>query len=58
LWALGFANDVIKGPDIGPKSGGCTLWQHTSEGSVPGIAGNVDLSRFVGPRATFDAPRL
>ena len=27
---------------------GWTLWQHSSTGSVPGIAGKVDLDRFNG----------
>jgi lysozyme len=37
---------------------GLTLWQHTDQGSCPGIPGNCDLNRFDGPQARFDALRL
>jgi GH25 family lysozyme M1 (1,4-beta-N-acetylmuramidase) len=40
------------------KTEGHTLWQFSSTQSVPGIAGNVDMSRFDGPRDQFDALRL
>lgn len=29
--------------------GSCDLWQYTGKGTVPGIAGNVDRSRTLGP---------
>jgi lysozyme len=31
---------------------GWTFWQHSSTGSVPGVAGSVDLDRFNGPSLT------
>ncbi|MCC7464476.1 MAG: hypothetical protein IT480_18685, partial [Gammaproteobacteria bacterium] len=31
------------------------IWQHTDKGSVPGIAGNVDMNRFDGTRAELMA---
>lgn len=40
-----------------------TFWQHSAEGSVPGIEGNVDVNRFAGSEnalrvlAGFDTPR-
>jgi lysozyme len=34
--------------------GGWTFWQHSSTGSVPGIAGAVDLDRFNGASLTAD----
>ena len=37
---------------------GLRLWQFTSTGKCPGIAGHCDLSRFDGPQAEFDALRL
>ena len=33
---------------------GWTFWQHSSTGSVPGIAGSVDLDRFAGATLTSD----
>lgn len=41
-----------------PKTGGWTdwlMWQHSSKGSVPGIAGNVDLNLFYGDDAAYNA---
>lgn len=32
---------------------GWTIWQHTSSGSCPGIAGPCDLNRFAGDRAAL-----
>jgi GH25 family lysozyme M1 (1,4-beta-N-acetylmuramidase) len=40
------------------QTGGVTLWQFTSTGKCPGIAGGCDLSRFDGPQSSFDALRL
>ncbi len=37
---------------------GLTLWQYTSTGSCPGIAGNCDLSSFDGAQADFDRLRI
>ena len=35
-------------------SGDCVLWQYTSQGTVSGISGNVDLSRRVGVNQKVD----
>jgi len=37
---------------------GWTFWQYTDRGRAPGISGAVDLNRFHGTRAAFDALRL
>ena len=35
-----------------------TFWQYSQSGSVPGVAGAVDLDRFNGDQAQFDALRV
>ncbi|TMC62946.1 MAG: hypothetical protein E6J17_05685, partial [Chloroflexi bacterium] len=35
-------------PGGGWGGNGWTFWQYTSDGSVPGIAGRVDLNRYKG----------
>lgn len=42
-------------PDIPGPWARWTFWQHTDSGSVPGIAGNVDLDRFNGSLAQLQA---
>ncbi|MGZ4707675.1 MAG: glycoside hydrolase family 25 protein [Acidimicrobiales bacterium] len=39
-------------PPLSPMGGwpAATFWQYTSTGSIPGIGGNVDISRFNGSR--------
>lgn len=42
-------------PSALPPWPGWLIWQYTSGGSVPGIAGRVDLNRFAGSQADLDA---
>jgi lysozyme len=60
LWLAAYVKktEVPRFIPIAWQSGGATLWQHTSTGTCPGIAGKCDLSRFEGPQAAFDALRL
>jgi GH25 family lysozyme M1 (1,4-beta-N-acetylmuramidase) len=45
LWLAGYQD--AQPPTIAGWTGPYVLWQYTSEGSVPGIAGNVDLNVVV-----------
>lgn len=42
-WAAEYGNDL---QFSNPYFDGCLAWQYTSEGSVPGISGNVDINAF------------
>ncbi len=47
--------DVANGPEL-ERYGGwpdCLVWQHTSSGSCPGIAGRCDLNLFYGDHAAL-----
>lgn len=45
--------EVTDGPEMDSYGGwsACTIWQYTSSGSCPGVAGNCDLNQFFGDRA-------
>lgn len=58
LWVAhwGVSQPTVPGSNWGGR--GWTFWQYTSDGSVPGIEGRVDLDRFNGSdmtRVTFGA---
>jgi len=60
LWLAAYVKkaDLSGFVPVAWQNEGVTLWQHTSTGKCPGIDGGCDLSRFDGPRASFDALRL
>lgn len=49
--------DVANGPELEVYGGWtqCTVWQHTSSGIVPGVAGLCDRNLFYGTRAELEA---
>jgi lysozyme len=52
--ALWVANWQVICPDTPTPWGGWAFWQYADDGSVPGIAGAVDLDEFNGASATLD----
>jgi lysozyme len=48
-WTTG-ASPIMPANNWGGK--GWTFWQYTSDGSVPGITGRVDLNRYNGTSLT------
>jgi lysozyme len=46
-------SEIADGPELDNYGGwpGCKIWQYTSSGSVPGVAGNCDVNKFFGDRA-------
>ena len=42
-------------PNIAPQWPTWHLWQYSESGTVPGITGGVDMNRWNGTRASFDA---
>jgi GH25 family lysozyme M1 (1,4-beta-N-acetylmuramidase) len=47
------SSEIADGPEMDVYGGwpGCTIWQYTSTGSVPGVGGNCDVNQFFGTRA-------
>ena len=48
LWVAHWGVDQPRVPASNWGGNGWTFWQYTSQGSVPGISGNVDLDRYNG----------
>lgn len=50
-------SEVADGPELDNYGGwgSCTIWQYTSTGRCPGVAGDCDLNQFFGDRAQLAA---
>ena len=48
LWVAHWGVEEPRVPGSNWGGNGWTFWQYTSQGSVPGISGNVDLNRYNG----------
>lgn len=51
LWLAAYSSS----PTVPAPWRSWTFWQHTSNGTCPGIAGRCDLNRFTGPRPALEA---